>query len=279
MNNPPLGVMQGRLLPQYQGRYQAHPRGYWQNEFPIAATHGLDQIEFILDFEAAWENPLLAAPDQIAALAAETGVAVQSVCADYFMDAPLHSPIKATVDESLRVLRALVKAAGSMGITDIVIPCVDQSRLGTDADRDRLVSVIESFLAESEDSKVNLALETDLPPAAFAKLLDRLNHKRITVNYDIGNSASLGYDPTEEFAAYGHRISDIHIKDRVRGGGSVLLGSGNADIPAVFDLIFKYELRVPLIIQAYRDEQGINVFQSQLSWLRKAIEPKLLTTH
>ena len=31
-----LGIMQGRLLPKYNGRYQAHPVGYWQKEFEYA---------------------------------------------------------------------------------------------------------------------------------------------------------------------------------------------------------------------------------------------------
>ena len=30
--NKRIGIMQGRLLPKYQGRYQAHPLGYWKNE-------------------------------------------------------------------------------------------------------------------------------------------------------------------------------------------------------------------------------------------------------
>ena len=55
----PIGVMQGRLLPKYQGRYQAHPVGYWQDEFYIASKNGLDCIEFILDFNDAEINPLL----------------------------------------------------------------------------------------------------------------------------------------------------------------------------------------------------------------------------
>ena len=28
-----VGVMQGRLLPKYKGRYQAHPKDTWQDEF------------------------------------------------------------------------------------------------------------------------------------------------------------------------------------------------------------------------------------------------------
>ena len=42
-----FGIMQGRLLPKYKGRYQAHPFGYWEKEFPIAAELGLDSIEFM----------------------------------------------------------------------------------------------------------------------------------------------------------------------------------------------------------------------------------------
>ena len=46
-------------------------------------------------------------------------------------------------------------------------------------------------------------------------MLNALPHPVIKVNYDSGNSASLGYSVTEEFAAYGNRIGSIHIKDRL----------------------------------------------------------------
>ena len=48
-----LGVMQGRLLPKYKGRYQAHPVGYWKEEFKLAQEINLDCIEFILDYQKA----------------------------------------------------------------------------------------------------------------------------------------------------------------------------------------------------------------------------------
>ena len=53
-----FGVMQGRLLPKYQGRYQAFPISSWQNEFKIAKYCDLDLIEFILDFNDVEDNPL-----------------------------------------------------------------------------------------------------------------------------------------------------------------------------------------------------------------------------
>ena len=72
-------------------------------------------------------------------------------------------------------------------------------------------------------------------------MIEAIGSNNIKVNYDIGNSAALGYDPTEEFIAYGNNITDLHIKDRLLGGESVLLGSGNANFLKIFDLLLKYK--------------------------------------
>ena len=53
------------------------------------------------------------------------------------------------------------------------------------------------------------------------------------INYDTGNSAALGFDSEEEIKAYGQRILNVHIKDRLLHGDTVPLGNGNADIPNV----------------------------------------------
>ena len=36
----PLGVMQGRVVPPDQGRFQSFPRSRWRDEFPRAAQGG-----------------------------------------------------------------------------------------------------------------------------------------------------------------------------------------------------------------------------------------------
>ena len=130
MKNP-IGVMQGRLLPKYKGRYQAHPVGYWQDEFPKAAELGLDCIEFILDYNDADQNPLMTQEGckEIQAVCERTGVKVMSVCADYFMEAPLHSENNQKAERSIEVLMQLLKTAAELGLRDIVIPCVEQSSI------------------------------------------------------------------------------------------------------------------------------------------------------
>jgi L-ribulose-5-phosphate 3-epimerase len=53
-----IGVTQGRRLPKYQGRYQAHPVDYWQKRFEIAGKIGLDCVEFNHDYNDAEQSPL-----------------------------------------------------------------------------------------------------------------------------------------------------------------------------------------------------------------------------
>ena len=257
-----LGTMQGRLAPKLEGRYQAHPKGYWRDEFDVAAESGLELIEFILDYEDADANPLFNNVSAIQHAIAESGVGVKSICADYFMTAPLQREPK-----SVTVLEQLIDTSGRLGIRDIVIPCVDQSSLVDEIDIMAFVNVIQPLAKKAQTKDVNLSLETDLAPRAFAKLLDRIGSKAVTVNYDMGNSAALGYDPVEEFSAYGDCITDIHIKDRLQGGGPVVLGEGHCDFDTVFYLINKSTYTGPLIMQAYRDDEGLVIFEKQRAWL------------
>jgi len=262
--------MQGRLVPKYQGRYQAFPIGYWKNEFIVAQECGLNLIEFILDFNDSDENPLLkeGGVEEIKSIIKKTGVSVQTICADYFMEAPLHSADDVTVQASRKVMLKLLDNAKSMGVTDIVIPCVDQSTLDGQEAADRFVENLTPMVKIAEKYGINLSLETDLGPQPFVELLDRFNSSRVSVNYDIGNSAALGFDSDEELETYGDRITDIHIKDRILGGGPVILGQGNADFAGFFNKLKKFEYDGPFILQAYRDEEGVEVFKKQLSWIQ-----------
>ena len=51
-------IMQGRLLPRFNNRYQAFPLNYWKGEFHIAKEMGFDFVEFIFDYNDFQSNPL-----------------------------------------------------------------------------------------------------------------------------------------------------------------------------------------------------------------------------
>lgn len=268
IDNYKIGVMQGRLLPKYNGRYQAHPVNYWQNEFSIAASLNLDCIEFILDYDLYETNPLMSKEgvESINKCIDNTGIRVKSVCADYFMEKPFHHIDKEIVNQSEIVMCELIKNCFALNVTDIIIPCVDSSSLKNEDDFKLFIENTKKIIENAEKYNINLNLETDLNPIIFGQFLSEFASERISVNYDTGNSASLGFNVIEEFKCYGHRITDIHIKDRKLNGESVMLGDGNVNFTNFFESLKLINYNNPFIMQAYRDEEGVNVFKKQLSF-------------
>jgi hexulose-6-phosphate isomerase len=251
--------MQGRLLPPTDSVIQCFPRGLWQDEFPLAEAAGLDSIEWIYDLHGAGANPIETDEGvrSMLALSRAHGVSVVSLCADYYMDRTFTTAHD--VQELERHLRWLLARCERAGIARIVLPFVDTSRIQNDSQRERVMAILERVLPFAETSAIELHLETSLLPAEFARLLGEINSPFVKVNYDLGNSSSLGYDPAEEFAAYGHRVGSIHIKDRLRGGGTVPLGQGDADFPRLFEAIRENAYSGDYILQVARSQPGNEV--------------------
>ena len=272
-----IGVMQGRLLPKFKGQYQAHPVNYWQEEFPIASSLGLTCIEFILDYNGYEENPLMTVEgiEEINNISKKNNVYVKSICADFFMEAPLHSESQEISDFSKNVLIKLVKNAKNIGIKNIVIPCVDQSSLKDEKDIYLFIKALRYLIKQVEHFNINLSLETDLPPKIISSLIKKIDSKIVKVNYDTGNSASLGYDVKEEFLEYGNSISDIHIKDRFLNGNSVFYGTGNFNSKDFIDCLKDINYNGPIILQVYRDDEGLEIFKKQFEIIQKEIIEKL----
>ena len=74
------------------------------------------------------------------------------------------------------------------------------------------------------------------------------------INYDSGNSASLGFDAAEEWASYSSRILNVHIKDRLLAGSTVPLGEGNVDFSNLFLMIHKYNYQGYVLPQKSQPE-------------------------
>lgn len=270
-----LGVMQGRLLPKYKGQYQAFPVDQWPEEFQIAADLGLSCIEFILDAGGFPKNPLMTSEGvrRIRSIVEESGVEVKSICADYFMSHPLHGVTESQKNESAEILKTLICHAGALGVKDIVIPCVDQSSLKSDPGLMREFSeALKDVIPPAGEKGVRLCIEADLPPAVFRELIETIGSSVVRINYDSGNSASLGYSLKEEFETYGQWISSVHIKDRVRGGGPVVLGEGDVDFELFFNELRRIGFSGPLIMQAFRDDEGLEIFKQQLAWVKAYVE-------
>jgi hexulose-6-phosphate isomerase len=261
-----MATMQGRLVPPEGGHFQSFPRQRWRDEFALAAEAKLNAIEWIFDVYGEDVNPLStdAGLAEMQALTETTGIEVRSVCADYFMDRPFLRATATEREERIRKMDWLLSRCKRAAIRRIVIPFVDNSALRSEEEKVQALAVLRQLLPRAEETNVELHLETSLGPEPFAALLEQCRHPLVRVNYDSGNSASLGYRVGEEFAAYGHRIGSVHIKDRLLHGGTVPLGTGNADLHAVFAGLAGLNYAGDYVLQIARDEAG-----SEMAWIAR----------
>ena len=261
-----IALMQGRLLPPEGESIQGFPRDRWREEFALAAEAGVDAIEWIYDVQGADVNPLATEPGvaDMRALSRQHGIAVVSLCADYFLECPFVRVAPDNVRDLTAHLIWLIGRCSRAGITRVVLPFVDAARIDTPGDEQRTVEVLSHILPLCAATGVELHLETALPPHAFSSLLARIPDPLCRVNYDSGNSASLGHDVASELAAYGSRIGSVHIKDRVHRGGTVPLGTGDADLPALFKGLAGLRYQGDYVLQVARGADG-----SEVEWARQ----------
>jgi hexulose-6-phosphate isomerase len=265
-----IGIMQGRLLPVIDGRIQAFPWQHWPEEFTTAQRLGFDSIEFVFEGPNHERHPLLTADgvEDIRRRIEAAGVGVSAVCADYFMSNPLFRGSHGERRERLDTLAQLVAGADQVGAGCVEIPCVDASSLASIDEENTLLAALAEVAPQAQALGIRLVLETDLPPERFRRLLERAAFV-LGANYDTGNSASLGYDPRIEIPLLGDRITNVHVKDRARGGSTVPLGDGATDFEAVFDQLAAIGYTEAFILQTARDPDDVGVARRYLGMVRQ----------
>lgn len=261
LNSYPIGIMQGRLvMPKGRG-IQFFPFNEWQEEFKVASGIKLDEINFIFDLERYQENPLWTKEGVVKIKEAITnsGVKVKHICADFFMRRPFFRVSEAERQENIEILKKLLESGKEIGAENIEIPLVDNSSAKTKEEKDILIKSLKGCLPRARDLGITLSLEADLPPKELLDLVKRFADPFLKITYDSGNSSSLGYDSYEEITTYGQYLANVHIKDRVLGGTTVPLGTGDADFDKLFQGLKETEYKGSFTLQAARQEDGKEV--------------------
>lgn len=266
--------MQGRLSPPTDGKFQSFPKYSWREEFDKALKSGLKSIEWIFEADQ-WENNPIASDTgrkEINEAVKSTGIIIESVCADYFMDIPYFTASDEIRKEHREKLEWLVIQSALIGAGHIDLPFVDASRI---ENRDQF-NLVKEFISPALDCALEkgiiIALETNLGPIDFKVLLDSITHPQLMANYDTGNSSGLGYNCKEELDAYGVRIRTVHIKDRLLNNGTKPLGTGSADFETFFSKLAAIKYKGPIILQAARESNEVETAIKN----RKFVESYLL---
>ena len=273
-----IGIMQGRLTEPKGRGIQFFPFDNWEREFYIAREIGLDEIEFIFDFDAYEQNPLwtIKGREKLDRIIRETNVRVNSVCFDYFMRRPFfrydESQRKKIIAENTMVIKQVLIAMQELQIGLIEIPLVDNSSIKTKEEKDVFRKWLMEIIKETSE-QIRFGLETDLPPKDFGEYIDSFHVGRLGANYDSGNSSGIGYDLYEEVTTLGDRIFNIHIKDRVYHGPTVALGTGSANFQALFTGLREIGYKNHFILQAARGEEGNEEenIKEQIDFVKKYI--------
>lgn len=259
MNNSSMsvkvGMMQGRLSPIINNRIQQFPWDSWPNEFVVASKIDIKLIEWTIDTFNFYKNPLINSNqwDEINIIMDKNNISIPSVTCDYFMENP---PWKTDLKLVKEGISSILQGMRNIKSKILVVPLVDNSSLPDSSS----VKIIEDFFTDLipiiSQNKLQIAFECDLNPEKLSDLIDKFDRNYFGINYDIGNSSSLGFNPEEEFNAYGSRIINVHVKDRKLNGTTVPLGEGDADFLGIFRLLHEENYEGNLILQTARSKEG-----------------------
>jgi len=231
-----IGFMQGRLSPLVNNKIQAFPWEHWKSEFPAAVEIGLHLMEWTLDQENLYKNPLMTDEGQIEIkmLCEKFNFKISSLTGDCFMQAPFYKKTGSERASLIEDFKAIINSCSKIGIEYIVFPLVDAGRLENREQEDDVIEVLLGLASHLKEKKVKVIFESDYVPKELKRFIERLPQDLFGINYDSGNSAALGFDPDEELATYGSRIYNVHIKDRKFQGTTVPLTTGDTQFAKVF---------------------------------------------
>jgi L-ribulose-5-phosphate 3-epimerase len=256
-----IGIMQGRLSPIINKRIQSFPLMNWKKEFSILKKIGIKNIEWTLDYDSFEKNPVLSniGIKEIKSLSKKHKIKINSLTGDCFMEKPFWK-LKKNID-LIEDFKKVVNSCNQLKIKYIVIPLVDNGSLKNKKDEKKLKKILFNLIKFIKKNKVEILFESDYGPKKLGDFIKKFDKKLFGINYDTGNSASLGYNINDEFENYGKFIKNVHIKDRIFKGSTIKLGNGNVNFSDLFKNLKRIRYKNFLILQTARSKSGNHVLE------------------
>lgn len=251
-----IGFMQGRLSALENGLIQSFPWKNWQVEIVEASLNNYKFIEWTLDNERLYENPIMheSGRQLIKKLINKHSVSINSLTADCFMQKPFWKEDGESIKVFQKDFLNVVKSCASIKVKLLVVPLVDNGSIKNVNEENVLLNFLKENYNFFKINKMKIIFESDFPPLQLKKFINKLPADVFGINYDTGNSANLGYNSKDEFKAYGSRIWNVHIKDRLFGGPTVPLTEGNVNFEEVFSALKMINYKGNFILQTARSK-------------------------
>jgi len=260
-----LGFMQGRLVnSEKKNRIQYFPEKNWSKEFSIANKNKFKIMEWTINSKNMFKNPLYNGNlSSVKKMIKKYKIKIPSVTCDYFMQEPFFKiDKKKDKNKIIDKLKKIIRNGNKIGIKYYIFPLVDNGSIKSLSEENILIKETKKLL-KLLNKKAFILFETDYPPYKITNFIKKFKSRKIGINYDTGNSASLNYDFEDE-VKYLKYIKNIHIKDRVLNGHSVRLGKGNWDYKKFFKLI-KNNYKRNFILQTARNKNNKHILEININ--------------
>lgn len=274
------GIMQGRLTEPKGRGIQFFPFENWREEFFLAKDLGLQEIEWIFDYENYENNPIwtLKGCEELVNIIQQSSVKVNSLCLDYFMRRPFFKhkadEKKTLLLENREMLLNVFEGMVRCGIKLIEIPLVDFSSIKNNQEEHDMCTFLAEMSEIAKTKNIIVGVESDYPPYTFRKFLENVHSSNIVANYDSGNSSGLGYNHQDEILSLKELLYNFHLKDRKLHGTTMQLGTGSANFDIIFSSLKKINYTHNIILQAARGEEGKEVenVKKQLIFVKEYVK-------
>jgi L-ribulose-5-phosphate 3-epimerase len=269
-----IGFMQGRLVDsEKKNAIQYFPSKNWKKEIKIAIENNFNLMEWTINIENIKKNFLADSIIDKRKLnfLTKNNFKIESVTCDYFMQKPyFKKKYEKAKYNIIRITKNLIKNCEKLKIKYIVIPLVDNSSITDSLEEKKAISELKKY--EKYLKKTNILFEIDYPPKRVLKFIKKFNPYKFGINYDTGNSASLGHEIKDE-TEYFQYVKNIHIKDRTFRGGSVRLGKGDFDFNFFFHTLnkkkFLYKGNFILQTARSKNNQHLKELKKNFNYLKK----------
>ena len=200
-----IGVMQGRLSNMVNNKIQSFPWDNWEKEFEICQEINIKKIEWTLDYDELYQNPLMNKVGQkrINYLCKKYNIEIPSLTGDCFMQVPFWKEENHKNKQLISDLKNIIHSCKEAKISMIVIPLVDNGKIQNDLEEKYLIQELNKLKDLLREKKVKILFESDYEPNRLKNFINKFDLNYFGINYDTGNSASMGFDPLIELKTYG----------------------------------------------------------------------------
>lgn len=249
-----ISIMQGRTICSENNTIQSFPFQSWIKEFPFLKNLKIKKLQWIYENSKNYRNPILSRSflKRKFLIKKNYNVTIDSICADEFIKRPIISRRGIRI-KSFEELIKIIQISNKCKIKYIIIPFVDKSsirKLNYEKYLKEFIILIYPFL---EIYNIEVHLETDIKNKIITKIIKSTQTKKfIKINFDSGNTVSLGYDMVKEIIDAKDHLGSVHIKDRIRFGSTVPLGYGDVNFINLFKTLKSIKYNGDYVLQAAR---------------------------